>query len=326
DDWRFTSESRVHWKQPLLFEAERGVRVDRLAQHVQAHATTPDGTTVKVPIVVRKAPTAESSTEVRYRWIQPRETWPPGSTVRVTVDGKLPTRGSLPIEQPVTAEFRVESGLEISGVSCLNGTFDDGCGVGPVEVHFSRPVPRSQLRHLTVTPGVRGFEVSPDAFDWGDDSTVHSAGVWGDFRSGQSYTLHAESLRDIHGQPQATPFCETITFVDGPISVALRPTRGTFGPDGHGFGIDARYLETAILRVASLDVPTYARLRHARDSLTDVPWPHDVIEREITLAPEGPSAWSSRPVDLRALAPDQRGPILVEVAPEIGRASCRERV
>lgn len=325
DDWRFTSESRVHWKQPLLFEAERGVRVDRLAQHVQAHATTPDGTTVKVPIVVRKAPTAESSTEVRYRWIRPRETWPPGSTVRVTVDGKLPTRGSLPIEQPVTAEFRVESGLEISGVSCLNGTFDDGCGVGPVEVHFSRPVPRSQLRHLTVTPGVRGFEVSPDAFDWGDDSTVHSAGVWGDFRSGQSYTLHAESLRDIHGQPQATPFSETITFVDGPISVALRPTRGTFGPDGHGFGIDARYLETAILRVASLDVPTYARLRHARDSLTDVPWPHDVIEREITLAPEGPSAWSSRPVDLQALAPDQRGPILVEVAPGRVHPSARGR-
>lgn len=314
---------RVHWKQAVFVQAERGVRLDLLPRHLEARATTPDGKSVRVPLVVRKLPrnsrdrddTYEYEHEREVRMILPRETWPVGSRVVVTIDGSLPTRGVLPIDSPARVEFDVDAGLEITEVSCWNQEFADGCGVGPVQVHFSRPVPRSQLRGLEITPHVRGYEVGPGFYDLDEQRGVQTAAVWGDFRSGQEFTLHAESLRDIHGQPLAAPFAKTLQFVDAPVFVTLRPARGTIDPGReHSFGIDARHLETAILRVAPLDVPTYARLAR-EETLSEVPWPAGVVVREIPLRPLGMSAWSSQPVDLRTLLGDHRGPVLAEVAP-----------
>src|SRR5690606_32181353 len=121
------------------------------------------------------------------RVIEPRETWPRGATVVVEVDGALPTTGTSRMGVPVRASFSVQRGLVIEEVDCGGGRFDDGCGVGPITLLFSNPVPRAQLRHIRPTPPVRGFEIRPGyeretAGVVGLDSAV----LWGDFKRGDA--------------------------------------------------------------------------------------------------------------------------------------------
>lgn len=320
--------SRVHWKARVLLRPEPGIRLAELERHVRATAHVGPGKTVDVPVRVRYADRAEQrrwrAAGEHVRVLEPLEAWPLGATVMVEVSGDLPTTGTSPMTTPVRASFTIEPGLRVDDVRCEGGNFKDGCGIGPLILHFSNPVPRSQLARIRPSHTVRGFVVHPGkARERSDPAGFDSAVVWGDFQRGDVLTLTADRMSDVYGQPLAQPLSHTVKFVDPPVELTLRPEKGTLPPDQPHIGVDARYLETVILSVAPLDAPTFAKFQRLEATPSRDALPAPPMQREIALQPEGPYAWSSHAIDLRDFVGPCPGPVWVEVAP--GRISARGR-
>ena len=125
----------------------------------------------------------------------------------VTIDADLRgRRGPKTMGYEESLSFRVAEGVEVTSVSCMQGSYADGCEIGPIVVSFSAPVRRRDAKRIGVSPGSRGFDTlaTDRLYDY-DSSKARDAYwsvlAWGDYAVGGHYEVTIDpSLRDKIGR------------------------------------------------------------------------------------------------------------------------------
>jgi hypothetical protein len=311
------AERTTHWRVGVAIGSEEKITIAGLRRHVSARAW-PIGSTAAAarPVAVKLlSGDRDHGLPKEYEWsagsgihVHPATSWPADHVVEVTVDGAFAPRGTGPIGEPVSKQFRVTKGPTFD-VSC-NDDHDDGCGRGGVSLRFAAPMAKRDLARIRVTP-------RPPALD----VVVHDeqqVSIYGEFTIGESYRVVVpKGLRDRVGQKLIGETTRTVAFVPPPPEVDLVATSGVLRPGLPAtVGLESRWVRKAILRAAVPSEKAWLALQNT--NLDEAPFPTDVtglVEREIDLAPSGRYAWSSIALDVAALAGGKR-PLIVEVVPK----------
>lgn len=236
-----------------------------------------------------------------------------GAKVEVDVrPGWRSDAGPLPSSELVTATYDVHPKLEVTHTTC-DGT--PACDMRPIELEFSTPVPRDQLRHIQVSPRPPQMEMIEQ---W--DDPAMGARIEGRFVPGQVYRVTVDAdLTDAFGQRLGRSQDFAVEFEMPPAELYLRAGAGNVLDDGAAhIGVSSRHVERIRVRVAKVSLERYRELYFAGQwSPEKIPAPDEVGETtEHTLAVRAiaPTEWGSTPLDIARIVGSHRGPVVVEVS------------
>lgn len=311
-----------HWKAGVRLDSGGDVRLDQLEDHLRVTALDEQGRATPQAFSLRKAKRTAWGYEDGEFELVPKTRWPAGREIVVTIDADLRgRRGPKTMGYEESLSFRVAEGVEVTSVSCMQGSYADGCEIGPIVVSFSAPIRRRDAKRVAVSPGSRGYDTLATDRVYDHDSSkardaYWSVLAWGDYAVGGHYEVTIDpSLRDIHGQPLAGEREFEVDFVEPPPSLALASSRGTLVlAKSPRVGIESRHVETLRVRAAVLDDAALERALEL--SLAEVPWPKQ--RHDDTLAPriQGSYGWASTELDLGKFTGQRPGAVLFEVGVE----------
>jgi uncharacterized protein YfaS (alpha-2-macroglobulin family) len=316
-----SGSEEYHWDARVAVSSDHEITLAELRKHLSAEAHTRAGE--RVPVEVKVTTVKRDADGYRYPdfWVEPTTRWPADSEIVVTIDETL--RGKLgprPVGYPTAHSFRTTAGVEATGRSCIQGEYDDGCELGPVQVSFSAPISRAQARRVSISPEPKNFDVL--AIDRAHDEEgrprngYHSVMLWGEFVRGQAYTITiGEPLQDIHGQPLVGERSFEFAFIEPPPRLSLAHESGTFTSTlATKIGVESRHVEALKVEVALLDDATHESLIGL--SPGELYWPNEVKpskQQRIPLAHTGQFGWSSHELDLAQFTGGKPAVVLVEV-------------
>jgi uncharacterized protein YfaS (alpha-2-macroglobulin family) len=311
-----------HWKSTVRLETGGEVKLAQLKKYLRAEAIDATGKVTPVAFELRKVKQDAWGWSNGEFELRPKTKWPAGSEVVIRVSETLVGRsGPRPMGREEALSFHVADGVEVTDVSCYEGTYEDGCDLGPIRVSFSAPITRAQAERISVSPSSRGFDTL--AYDRDHDENGHARNAywsvlaWGDFQLGSGYEVTVDpGLRDIHGQSFAGREKFEIGFVEPPPELMLVASQGTFVQAKTArTGIETRHVERLRLRVAVLDDATHERL--VSQVLSDVGWPTKgakLHDERIDPTQRGSFGWGSTELDLAKFTGGKPGAVMFEVA------------
>jgi uncharacterized protein YfaS (alpha-2-macroglobulin family) len=305
----------------VLIEFDRAVDLREVQAHVQASARRVGKNTATgaaVPVRVRLATAKEieahfyySSDQQRQVYaVQPRGLWPLDSEIEVRVTPGLRSEdGPLPLDTPWAMALRTHGPQRIDAMNCAP---EAPCGLEPLTLKLHNPVEDAQLRKISVSPRPKYLRISNVDY-W--DENGRELLIEGQFIPGTTYTVRLPpDFKDIYGQ--TLPGGLSRAAVVAPrATMALSARTGTL-PVGkqQTVGVESRHITAMRVRVG---VYTDAELRAvplAPGDLDKLAFPAAVHERTLPLTPTGKADWASLTLDLKDLAKDARGAVLVEVS------------
>ncbi|EDM77255.1 Alpha-2-macroglobulin-like protein2 [Plesiocystis pacifica SIR-1] len=341
-DWSFFTEgpsvsmhvNENHWKARVLVNTSQSVKLSTLRKHTRAEVTDAQGTTRSADIKIRALPRDRDGWREADYEIRPVGRWPADSTVVIHVDKDLVgTKGPRPMGYDEHFSFEPTGHVWVNSHTCLGGNYTDGCEIGPVEFALSTPIRRGEARKVTIEPALDGGggQATGRRYDWRRSGppkaldAYDTIRVWGEFEVGKTYTVTISGLKDIHGQTQADPYVETLTFVEPPPALDVSPRSGTFpAAEPTMAGVESRHLESLVTRAVVLTGETAvdAYLAYTQfggnDPAREAPLVRALAKiptRDHALSHKGGFAWSSATIDLQAESGHQTGLVAFEIAP-----------
>jgi uncharacterized protein YfaS (alpha-2-macroglobulin family) len=309
-----------HWKARVAVDVTQDIALAELRRHLTVTANDSSGNTQPVDVAIRELRRDKHGYRPYAFEITPKTRWPADAEILLHVDKGLRGKvGPRSMAHVVTETFSTPAGVASTGLSCVEGEYQDGCELGPVLVGFSAPIRRAQAKLLSISPKPKHLDVlatdrRTDERGRGRDA-YDSVMLWGEFERGVQYEVTVdERLKDVHGQPLVASPTHRFEFVEPPPSLVLEHAWGSFiHSRGAKLGIETRHVEQLRVRVAELNDKTYEALRDAAPN----EWPVGVaVTHDLRINPtiSGGWGWGAHELDLAQLTGGRPAALLIEVS------------